>query len=326
MNKRALGVMVAALLLAAACGGGGDGGDGDGGGSGEESYDITLIQGVRGDEFYISMACGAQEAADELGVNLNVQGPDEFDPVLQTQVLNGVLAEQPDAILIAPTDTRAMIPPMQEAADAGITIVTVDTTIEADIAVSAIATDNVLGGEKAGQTLAELIGQEGPVLVVNVKPGISTTDQRQQGFEQAIKEFDGIEYLGAEYSNNDPAKAASIVTSTLAAEPDLAGIFATNLFSAEGSATGLRNEGSLGDVKIVGFDASPSQVAQLEEGLVQALVVQQPREIGRLGVEQAVADLKGEEVTPEIATKVVVATEKNLDDPAIADSLYTDEC
>jgi len=318
--------MVAALLLAAACGGGGDGGDGDGGGSGEESYDITLIQGVRGDEFYISMACGAQEAADELGVNLNVQGPDEFDPVLQTQVLNGVLAEQPDAILIAPTDTRAMIPPMQEAADAGITIVTVDTTIEADIAVSAIATDNVLGGEKAGQTLAELIGQEGPVLVVNVKPGISTTDQRQQGFEQAIKEFDGIEYLGAEYSNNDPAKAASIVTSTLAAEPDLAGIFATNLFSAEGSATGLRNEGSLGDVKIVGFDASPSQVAQLEEGLVQALVVQQPREIGRLGVEQAVADLKGEEVTPEIATKVVVATEKNLDHPAIADSLYTDEC
>jgi len=326
MNKRALGVMVAALLLAAACGGGGDGGDGGGGGSGEESYDITLIQGVRGDEFYISMACGAQEAADELGVNLNVQGPDEFDPALQTQVLNGVLAEQPDAILIAPTDTRAMIPPMQEAADAGITIVTVDTTIEADIAVSAIATDNVLGGEKAGQTLAELIGQEGPVLVVNVKPGISTTDQRQQGFEQAIKEFDGIEYLGAEYSNNDPAKAASIVTSTLAAEPDLAGIFATNLFSAEGSATGLRNEGSLGDVKIVGFDASPSQVAQLKEGLVQALVVQQPREIGRLGVEQAVADLKGEEVTPEIATKVVVATEKNLDDPEIADSLYTDKC
>lgn len=165
----------------------------------------------------------------------------------------------------------------------------------------------------------------GPVMAR--KLGIETVYQeRQQGFEQAIKEFDGIDYLGAEYSNNDPAKAASIVTSTLAAEPDLTGIFATNLFSAEGSATGLRNEGSLGDVKIVGFDASPSQVAQLEEGLVQALVVQQPREIGRLGVEQAVADLKGEEVTPEIATKVVVATEKNLDHPAIADSLYTDEC
>jgi ribose transport system substrate-binding protein len=300
------------------------GGGGAAGGGESESYDMTLIAGVKGDEFYITMNCGAQEAAKELGVNLEFQGPDQFDAAQQTPIVDAVAAKSPDAILIAPTDTKALFAPISAAA-ANSKIVLVDTTLEdPSMAVSQIASDNVGGGETAGETLLELIGGKGKVMVVNVKPGISTTDQRGQGFEDAVKGKAGVEYLGQEYSQDDPAIAAQIVTSTLSKHPDLKGIFATNLFSAEGAASGLRQAGKLGDVKIVGFDAGPKQVKDLEDGLVQALIAQKPADIGRQGVEQAVKALKGEETTPEIGTDFEVITEENLAD--MQDVLYKPSC
>jgi ribose transport system substrate-binding protein len=301
-------------------GGGGGGAAGDGG----ESYDMTLIAGVKGDEFYITMNCGAQEAAKELGVTLEFQGPDQFDAAQQTPIVDAVAAKSPDAILIAPTDTKALFAPISAAA-ANSKIVLVDTTLEdPSMAVSQIASDNVGGGTTAGETLLDLIGGKGKVMVVNVKPGISTTDQRGQGFEDAVKGKPGVEYLGQEYSQDDPAIAAQIVTSTLSKHPDLKGIFATNLFSAEGAASGLRQAGKLGDVKIVGFDAGPKQVKDLEDGLVQALIAQKPADIGRQGVEQAVAALKGEETKPEIGTDFEVITKENLSE--MQDVLYKPSC
>jgi ribose transport system substrate-binding protein len=345
MHVRLRGTRVALatlLLLLAACGGGQETSDtagepggetgqqteaGDTGGAGEE-YDIVLIPGVIGDEFYVSMECGAREAAEELGVNLDVQGAEQFDATLQTPVLEAVIASNPDAILIAPTDTTAMQAPIEQAVEAGITVVLVDTTLDdPSIAVSAIASDNVEGGRMAGQALAELIDEQGAVMVINVKPGISTTDQRQQGFEEAIAEFENIEYIGTEFSNNEPARAAEIVSATLAARPDLNGIFGANLFSAEGAATGVRNAGPQGeDIRIVGFDAGPAQVNQLESGQVQALIVQKPLEIGRQGVEQAVRALNGEDTEEQITTDFVTATQDNLDDPEIEQFLYRSSC
>src|SRR5918995_4584638 len=149
---------LAAALLVAACGDDDDGGGGGGGGGGD-GYTMTLIAGVRGDEFYITMNCGAQEEAKKLGVELDFQGPDQFDASLQTPIVNAVTANKPDAILIAPTDTKAMYNPIKQAADNGAKIVLVDTTLEqADFAVSQIASDNEGGGRAAATALAEQIG------------------------------------------------------------------------------------------------------------------------------------------------------------------------
>ena len=318
---------VVVLLLAAtvvACGDDDEGGGGGGSADSGDSYNMTLIAGVKGDEFYITMNCGAQEKAKELGVTLDFQGPDQFDAAQQTPIVDAVAAKSPDAILIAPTDTKALFAPISAAAQNS-KIVLVDTTLEdPSMAVSQIASDNVGGGKTAGETLLDLIGGKGKVLVVNVKPGISTTDQRGQGFEEAVKGQPGVEYLGQEYSQDDPAIAAQIVTSTLAKHPDLAGIFATNLFSAEGAASGLRQAGKLDEVKIVGFDAGPKQVKDLEDGLVQALIAQKPADIGAQGVEQAVKALKGEETTPEIGTDFEVITKDNLSE--MQDVLYKPSC
>jgi ribose transport system substrate-binding protein len=217
-----------------------------------------------------------------------------------------------------------MYAPIKQAADAGSKIVLVDTTLEnSSLAVSQIASDNEGGGRSAAETLSKLIGGEGKVFVVNVKPGISTTDARAEGFEAGAKEL-GLDYIGQEYSQDEPAKAASIVKSILAKNPDLKGIFATNLFSAEGAASGLREAGKLGEVKIVGFDAGPKQVEDLKEGLVQALIAQRPAQIGSLGVQQAVNALDDKPVKEKIGTGFVSITKDNLDQNQ--DALYKASC
>src|SRR5687768_13809211 len=326
MRRRLLALVAVAALVGASCQGEEKTGTG-GEPAAEQPLDVVLIQGVAGDEFYITMDCGAQAAAEELGVNYSVQGPNEFDPTEQIPIVEAVVAQRPDAILIAPTERTALIAPLQAAQDAGITVVLVDTIVDDEsIGVSRIATDNVEGGRVAGEALVELIGGEGSVFVNTTQPGVSTVEERQQGFEEVIEGEPGIEYLGAEFNNDDPTRAAQITSAVLARNPELAGIFATNLFSAEGAATALRDAQAQEQVQIVGFDASPGQVGQLEEGLVQALVAQNPREIGRLGVETAVASIRGEDFEAQITTPLTVVNQDNLEDPEVRDTLYLGEC
>ncbi|MFE9326998.1 ABC transporter substrate-binding protein [Nocardia sp. NPDC052278] len=303
-----IGAMAAVGTLVVGCGGSVNNS------GGTDAKKLVLIPGVADEPFYISMQCGAQDEASKLGYKLETQAPTKFDAGAQTPVLTGVVANKPGGILIAPTHAQAMANPIKQAKDAGIKIIEVDTALDdTSIALSSIASDNKKGGELAAQTLAKLIGDKGPVLVINTKAGTSTTDARAQGFEDAVKAFPGITSLGVQYNNNEAAQAASIVTATLAAHPDLAGIFATNLSSAEGAATGLRNANKLGQVKLVGFDASPKQVEDLKAGTVQALIAQDPAGIGAKGVDEAAAALEGKPVTRNIQTDMVAITQADMD-------------
>ena len=317
------GCLFAVSLVLVACGGDDNGGGGSGASGGGKNYKLTLIAGVKGDEFYITMNCGAQAEAKKLGASLDFQGPDQFDASLQTPIVNGVTAKKPDAILIAPTDSKAMFAPIKAAADAGIKIVLVDTTLDnADMAVSQIASDNEGGGRAAAKALAGLIGGSGKVFVNNVKPGISTTDLRAKGFQEEAK-AEGLQYVGMDYNQDQPDKAAALTKAIIAKNPDLKGIFATNLFGAEGAAAGLRELGDK-NVKIVGFDAGPKQVKDLQEGVLQGLIAQKPADIGAQGVQQAIAALKGEPTKPKIATGSVALTKDNLSQNQ--DAVYKSTC
>ncbi len=273
------------------------------------------------------MACGAKEAASQLGVNLTVTGGDTWGAPVQTPIINAVTAKRPDAVLVAPNDVSASIQPLQQMKQAGVKVIEVDTHVnDSSISLSQIATDNLGAGKQAAKALAQQVGSaSGSVLVVNVKPGISTTDQRAQGFEEEIKNYPNLKYLGVQYDDDDPAKAAQIVKATYAAHKDLVGIFAANLFSAEGSATGVKNTGATG-VKIIAFDASPKEVEDLKAGTISALVSQKPFDIGKFGVEQAVHALKGEAVQKQIETGFIVATQQNINDPAVSKYLYKSSC
>ncbi|MGH7070520.1 MAG: ABC transporter substrate-binding protein [Acetobacteraceae bacterium] len=300
-----------------------------------KTFTIALIPGLTTDPFYITMHQGAEAAAKALGVKLMFQGAPEFNSTLQVPVLDAVIARHPDAILIAPTDATQLIAPLQKAVAAGIPVITVDTYIgnghyqtgfgNADFPLSYIASDNVLGGEIAARALAEAIGDKGKVYVSNVKPGISTTDQREQGFKEEMKtHFPNITVLATQFNNDDANTAASQLQAVLARNPDLAGVFGANLFSALGAANGVNAAGNLGKVKVVAFDAPPAIVGELRSGLVSIAIAQHPAEIGWFGVAAAYAHLTGQSIPVAIGTGFTVITRQNVDDPDIKKFIYHD--
>lgn len=328
-------ILISAFAIGslAACGGAetndgasGDGASGTAGGGEGQTPDIAFIQGVIGDNFYISMECGVRAAAEELGANVSVQGPQKWDPALQQPIVSSVTANEPDAILIAPNDVTALQRPLEEAASSS-EIVLVDTTIEdPSIAVSEIASDNVGGGAAAFEAIQGLVPDGGKVLVIDNQPGISTSDDRVRGFEEAVAQDDSFEYVGVEYAQNQPARAAQIVTSTLQRYPDLKAIFATNIFSAEGAATGIEQAGVAGEVQVVGFDAGPAQVEALQDGTLQAIIAQQPYDIGYQGVEQALKAINGQATEEKIQTGFTIVTAENLESDEGQAALYASEC
>ncbi|QIM21516.1 ABC transporter substrate-binding protein [Phycicoccus sp. HDW14] len=302
----------AALALAACSTGAPSTSSSSGTSGGNDNKNIAFVQGVAGDEFYITMQCGIEAKAKELGYTVTTQGPQKFDPTLQKPIVDSVTASKPAALLVAPTDVQAMQAPLQQAAAAGIKVVLVDTTVnDPSFAVSEISSDNVGGGKAAFEAIKAAKPSGGKVLVISTDPGVSTVDARVKGFEDAAKADSSFNYLGVQYSHNDPATAANLVSSALQKDPDIVGIFATNLFSAEGSATGVRQAGAK-DLTIVGFDAGPNQIKALQDGTVQALVAQQPGTIGTDGVEQAVAALTGKSVEKKIQTGFTIITKDNL--------------
>lgn len=301
----------------------------------DDQITIALVPGLTTDAFYITMQKGAQAAADALGVELVFQGAPEFNPVQQVPVLDAVIASAPDAILIAPTDVTQLVEPLRRAHDAGIAVITVDTFIgdgvyqtgtgDDDFVLSYIASDNVLGGRIAARALAEAIGGAGEVYVSNVNPGISTTDQREEGFKAEMAEnFPDITVLETQFNENDANNAAAQLQAVLARSPDLKGVFGANLFSALGAANGVQQAGETGNIRVVAFDAPGSIVDNISTGLVDMAIAQHPAEIGYFGVVAAHAHLTGNSIPVSIGTGFTIINADNYQDPEVAKYIYSE--
>lgn len=301
----------------------------------QEDLTIVLVPGLTTDAFYITMNRGAQAAAEALGITVDFQGAEEFDPVLQAPVLDAVIGRRPDAILIAPTDSVQLIEPLRRAADAGIPVITVDTFIDdgmyqdgvgdGDFPLSYIASDNIAGGRMAARYMADEMGGAGKVYVSNVRPGISTTDQREEGFKAEMAEnYPDVEVLETQYNENDASLAASQFQAVVARNPDLAGVFGANLFSALGAGNGVESTGMAESVTVIAFDAPQTIVDNISSGLVDAAIAQHPAEIGYFGVMTAYAALTGQSVPTTIGTGFTVIDADNVNDEAIAKFIYSE--
>lgn len=323
--KRYLAVATALVLAAGLTACGGDENKGSGGGSAKKK--VTLIQGIANEPFYISMYCGAKEEAAAQGIELEVTAPAQWDVAQQTQVVNSVAAKKPDAVLIAPVDKTAMAGPVKALANNGSKVIFVDTDLsDTSLGLSRISSDNKLGGTLGAKALAKQIGDKGKVLLLSPKQGIATTDDRMVGAKEELKKHPNIQIVGEQYPGDDAAKAQEVVGATLAANPDLAGIFAVNLVTGEGAATALKSANKVGAVKLVEFDASPKQVEDLKAGTIQALVTQEPYEIGRKGIQQAVAAIGGKSTEKQIKTELIEVTKDNINDANVAKYVYKSTC
>jgi ABC-type sugar transport system substrate-binding protein len=293
-----------------------------------KSYNVELVVGTKSDDFYVTMECGAMAEAKTLGVNLTVTGPADFSAPEQAPILNAVAASKPDALIVAPTDTKALNPELTRIANEGVKVVFVDTTTtDPTVAVSHITSDNTGGGKLAADSLATQIGAKGTVAVINVNPGISTTDARIAGFTAEMKaKYPNITVLGTQYDNDSSATAASQVEADITAHPNLSGVFATNVLSAQGAATGIQHAGAAGKVKVATFDAEPQQITALKSNTIQLAIAQSPYLEGQDGVEQAVNALSGKPVSANIGTPLVAITQRNVNSASVQKNIYVASC
>ncbi|MGW1874465.1 ABC transporter substrate-binding protein [Streptomyces sp. NPDC001975] len=317
---------VLALGAASACGSSDDGG-GSGSSGGAKGKKVRLITGVKSDPFYITMTCAAQQEAKAKGMDFTADGSAQWDVSVQRPLLDSVAAARPDGLLISPVDTSALTPSLKQIQSAGTKVALVDTTVSDDsVGITRISSDNEKGGRVAADALAKLMNEKGSVIVISVKPGVSTTDARIKGFTEEMGKYPNIKVLPTLYDNDLPATAASQIQSTLAAHPDLGGAFAGNTNTGTGIATGLKQAGKQGKVKVAAFDAEPDEVAALKAGTLQVLVAQDPAAIGRQAVDQLADAFEGKSVSKSIGTDMVAITKDNMADPSVSKYFYKSQC
>jgi len=320
-------VAMIALVAAAvsACGGSST----SGGGGGAATKKLELIVGTKNDNFYVTMQCGAKQEAARLGAHLTVTGPADFTITEQKPLIDAAVSTKPDALLIAPTDTAALDPDLQQVQSNGTKIVFVDTSSNnAALGITRITSNNAQGGALAADQLAKQIGDKGTVAVISVKKGTSTTDARVQGFEQEMKtNHPNIKVLAPQYDDTDSATvAAGDVQADISAHPDLSGVFAANVVTAQGAATGVKSAGKSGKVKVATFDADPQQMQMLSSGTIQLAIAQAPALEGKDAVDQAMNALTGKPVTKNILTPLVAITQSNMNDPKVKPYVYKASC
>lgn len=288
---------------------------------------VELVLGIQ-IGFHEAIACGARAAADKFGADITVQAAKNYGPADQVPLLNSVLARKPDFIILDPTNRTSMVAPLMDVVAQGVKVIAVDTTLDDTSMLTArIGTDNVEVGRQLARALAEQIGdKQGKVVMVGSSPGISTVDQRIQGFEEEIAKFKNLEFIGTQYAGNEVSQAQNMFSSILSANPDLIGVASPSENPTMGVAGAIRNAGVSDTVSAAGVDASEAQIELLREGMIDALVIQQPYEMGYKAVESAVTVAKGGQVPTETGTGAVIGTAANVDTPDVSKYLYKGHC
>jgi len=273
--------------------------------------------------FWQSVHDGAKKAGEEAGVKIFWNGPKlETDREEQIQIVEDFLIKKVSGIVLAPLDSKALVPPVEKMFDAGIPCVIIDSGIETDKIVTFAATDNYKGGVLAARRMGEILKGKGKVIVVKYVPNSDSTTQRENGFIDTIKkEFAGIEIVDEQYGMATVETALQATEDMLTKNTELDGLYACNASTAVGAMQALQSQGRTDKVKMVGFDAEDALVNGLKSGVIDSLVVQNPYKMGYEGVKAVLAKLDGKEVPKRIDTGVELVTIERLEEPAIKELL-----
>lgn len=291
--------------------------------SGVKRYRIAVVPKGTAHAFWQTVKAGAEKAGEEENAEILWKGPaDENDTPGQIAILEDFITSRVDAIVMAACDAKALIGTIKKAMEAGIPVITIDSGVESDLPLSYVATDNVEGGRIAARTLANLIGQKGKVGLIPFIKGARSSEERERGFKEGLKEFPGVQLVSVLYSQSRAEEGMKVTEDMLAAHPDLAGLFAANEPGVIGAARTLEQRGVAGKVKLVGYDASEVEIEALQKGVVQALIVQDPFRMGYEGTKFAIKAIRKEPIPKRVDTGVTVVTKENLEQPDIQKLLY----
>ncbi|MFI3213372.1 MAG: substrate-binding domain-containing protein [Eubacteriales bacterium] len=283
----------------------------------KEEYQIVLIPKTIGaTEFWVTFKEGGIMAASEYGVSLEIIGTDdETDEAGQIAIIEEILAREvlPDAMVISPLSYSSMTDMLREVEEKGIHLVLVDSIIDEDFADGVVATDNVLAGTELGKYAASLIDEGDQIVIVGHVENASTAIDREEGVREGLGEMEeNIQEVV--FCDSSYEKAQTLTVEMIEKYPDLKIIIGLNENAAVGAAWGLKQMEKEGEILLVGFDSSLEEVKLMEEGVFQGIVIQNPFNMGYLGVEQAVKLINKETIDNNIDSGSKLITMDNLYD------------
>ena len=274
--------------------------------------------------FWQAVQAGAQAAGKEFDVEVLWNGPaQETDYSRQVQIVDSLIARRVDGIALAATDRIALVQPLDRAMASGIPVTIFDSGLDSTNYVTFVTTNNYEAGKMAARKMAELLSGKGNVALVLHMPGSYSTMERERGFEDVIpKEFPAIRIVARQYGMSDRAKSRAAAENILAAHPDLDGVFCSTEPSSTGTSLALKAREMAGKVKFVAFDSSENIVADLKQGTIHAMVVQDPFLIGHEAVRTLVDKLSGKTPPKLLDLSGRVITKADLDNPDVRRLLF----
>jgi len=272
--------------------------------------------------FFQIVLAGARQAGKDLGVTVSELGTsNEADVAGQISVLENAVAAKPAAIVIAPVDFKALGPPIDAAAKS-VPVIGIDSSAESKAFSSFLTTDNVQGGRIAADGLAAAIkaktgAMKGDVAIITNVPNAGSLEARKKGFLEEIAKYPDLHVTADKYSDGQATTGLNIATDLITADPNLVGIFASNLIQAQGVGQAVAENKVAGKIALVTFDSDDKTLGFLSDGTIAALVVQDPYRMGYEGVKTALAVSKGEKVEANVDTGANLVTKDNMADPKI---------
>lgn len=247
--------------------------------------------------FWVEIKQGAYKAAEEEGVEVLWAGTSSSSDIDgQAKLVNYFTTENKvDAIVIAPSDERALVLPVENAVKANIPVVVIDSDLRSEKISSFVATDNIEAGQKCAKKAAEYIEKNDKVLMLCHQKGSASTEAREEGFKIGMGIFapEAQLIIDEEYAGSTVEQATEVAIKLLKKYPDVKLVFTTNETTTMGMLLALRKTKKAGQIKFIGFDQNPELREAVAKEEIQMLAIQNPYKIGYSGVKQAVAVLRG---------------------------------
>ena len=281
---------------------------------------VALVLKTLNHPFFVDMRRGAQEAADRLGVNLQVQAAErEIDVEKQMQIVENMIQTGIQALVITPSGSREIVSALVKAKNAKVPIIIVDTRVDAKAAADAgvktetfVGSDNYAGGKLAGEYLVKVTAGKAHVGILEGIPGHETGDSRMRGFRDAVKDAPGVTIVASQPANWERDQGFNVFQNMLQAHPDIDSVFACSDLMALGAVEAIRSAGKTGTIKVIGFDALDDAKKAIAAGTMAASVAQFPAEMGKAAVESAVKVIRGESLPADINVKLALVTKDDL--------------
>lgn len=269
-------------------------------------------------EFWKSVEQGARDAGEELGIRITFEAPEDESQIdVQMELMEKAIEQNADAIVLAPLDTERLNPLIEKANQKKIPVITLDSDVTSPLREATIGTDNTSAGSIAARNAMSLIGEKGQIAVISYVEGAQTAIERNAGFLNEIEannQKHNMEVVDLQFSGGDADKSYEIAKKYIETYPDLRCIYAANEGCAVGTARAVEELGKTGKIVVIGFDSSDQEIDYLDRGVIQGMMVQNPYNMGYLGVRNINKVLDGKSIEEKIDTGATYVDGNNLKD------------